>query len=83
VGRRYRRRPDLDSPWFWLGALLLIYVYAAILALWFVWAMIALPIAGVAKIRHNDDLADKMVRSLRCRGSSRQAPRRRPPPRRY
>jgi hypothetical protein len=39
-------------------------VYVAVFAIWLVWVLIALPIAGIAKLRHNDDLADKMVRSL-------------------
>jgi hypothetical protein len=64
MGRRRHRRPDLDSPWWWAGATLVAIVYVAIFAIWLVWALIALPIAGIAKLRHNDDLADKMVRSL-------------------
>jgi hypothetical protein len=56
------RRPDLDSPWWWAGAMFVAMAYVAVLAIWLVWAFIALPIAGIAKLCHNDDLADKMVR---------------------
>lgn len=38
--------------------------FALVIALWLAWALIVLPIAGIAKIRHNDPLAAKMVRSL-------------------
>jgi hypothetical protein len=64
MGRRRHRRPDLDSPLWWAGATFVALAYLALLAIWLVWAFIALPIAGIAKLRHNDALADQMVRSL-------------------
>jgi hypothetical protein len=62
--RRYRRRADLDSPWWWVGAFFMLYVYLAVLAIWLVWALIALSVAGVAKLARNDDLSRTMIRNL-------------------
>jgi hypothetical protein len=39
--------------------------YALILEVWLLWALIALSVAGVAKLRHNDDLVQRMIRSLK------------------
>jgi hypothetical protein len=37
--------------------------FALVLAVWLAWALIALPIAGIARLRHNEPLAARMVRS--------------------
>jgi len=34
---------------------------------WLLWALIALPIAGIASLRHKDGLADRMMGSLKWR----------------
>ncbi len=61
---RHHHRADLDSPVWWLRALFVLAVYGLLLGAWLVWALIVMPVAGVAKVRHNDDLAQRMVRSL-------------------
>jgi hypothetical protein len=67
--RRYRRRPDLDNPFWWFGALLMGAItfafYMLVLEIWLMWALIALPIMGIAKLSHNDELAQAMTRSLK------------------
>jgi hypothetical protein len=78
--RRYRRRPDLDSPFWWAGALIVVMFWVLAVSVWLVWAVVALSVAGIAKLAHNDDLASAMTRSLRWqspgRGSSRARSRR-------
>ena len=66
-----RRRADLDNPFWWLLGLfaLAVYVlvlvaYALVLMAWLVWALIALPTAGIAKLAHHDDLATRAMDSL-------------------
>jgi hypothetical protein len=62
--RRYRKRADLDSPWWWAAALFRVMLLVILVAVTILWALIALPIAGVAKLAHNDELARKMIRSI-------------------
>jgi hypothetical protein len=80
MGRRYRRRADLDSPWWWAGALIVVTVRLVLLAVVLVvllgWALIALPIAGVAKLTGNDELAHSMVDFLVIHGPFRRRGRR-------
>jgi hypothetical protein len=71
MARRYRR-PDLDSPFWWAKALIVLawcaIVVTTMLLLagaWLIWALIALPAAGIAKLTRNDDLARRAIRSLR------------------
>jgi hypothetical protein len=71
MARRYRR-PDLDSPYLWLTILVTLAWAAGVTAVmllaaaaWLTWALIALPAAGIAKLTRNDDLAQRMIRSLR------------------
>jgi hypothetical protein len=45
--RRYRRRPDLDSPWWWAGALFRVMLLLILVAVTILWALIALPVAGI------------------------------------
>jgi hypothetical protein len=69
VSRRYRRRPDLDSPFWWAGVLIVFLFWVLVLEIWLAWALIALLVAGTAKLAHNDDLAGTMIRSLRWKVS--------------
>ena len=71
MARRYRR-PDLDNPFWWFGFLFVLafYVlalafYVLVLGLWLAWALIALPIAGIAQLSRHDELAGRMIRSLK------------------
>jgi hypothetical protein len=80
LSRRYRRRPDLDSPWAWVVLLGWVFIVAIVLALlalavvaWLLWALIALPIAGIAKLAHNESLSRKMIRSLAWAGKRKTA----------
>lgn len=60
----YRRRADLDNPLWWIIAALKFMFWVLILKLWVAWAVIALPVAGCAKLGRNDELARNMLRSL-------------------
>lgn len=55
--------------------------WVLVFSAWLAWAVIALLVAGIAKIAHHDDLAATMTRSLRWKlsgtGSSRNRGRRR------
>jgi hypothetical protein len=64
VSYRYRGRPDLDNPLWWLIAALKLMFWVLLLELWLSWAVIALPVAGIAKLAHNDELARSLLRSL-------------------
>jgi hypothetical protein len=76
MARHYRSRVDLDSPWWWVGAFFMLYIYLAVLPIWLMWAVIALSVAGIAKLAHNDDLTRMMIRSLRWwRSRNRRRPR--------
>ena len=48
----------------WAGVFFILVGFALVAAPWIAWALIALPIAGVAKLAHNDDLARTMGHSL-------------------
>jgi len=39
--------------------------YMLVLEIWVMWAFIALPIMGIAKLSHDDELAQGMIRSLK------------------
>jgi hypothetical protein len=54
----------------------MVIVFVLVMAFWLVWALMALPIAGIAKIRHNDPLAAKMIRSLAWNFTGRKTRRR-------
>lgn len=62
---RHHHRTDLDSPFWWFRVLFMLAVYGLLLGAWLAWALIALPIAGIARLSRNDDLSGRMVRSLR------------------
>jgi len=61
---RHYHSPDLDSPFWWFVSLVKLVAWLILARAWLLWALIALPIAGVATLRHNDDLAQRMVGSL-------------------
>ncbi len=67
--RRRRRKGRGSSGALLLGVLLLgpfvLMFYMIAFELWLVWAFIALPVAGIARLSHNDDLAQRMIRSLK------------------
>jgi hypothetical protein len=64
VSRRHYRRPDLDNPFWWVAAALKFMFWVLILEVWVCWAVIALPVAGAAKLASNDELAHTMLHSL-------------------
>jgi hypothetical protein len=79
MSRRYRR-PDLDSPFFWVAIVGWMFIFAIVVAgmalmvaAYLLWALIALPIAGVAKLAHNESLSHKMIRSLAWAGKRKTA----------
>jgi hypothetical protein len=89
VSRRRHPRADLDSPVWWLyvavvlcfGALIVAF-YLAVAVVWLVWAMGALTVSAIAKLGHNDALAQSAVRSLAWKvpgiaGKSSRSPSRR------
>jgi hypothetical protein len=53
-----------SSPWWWAAALFRVMLLVILVAVTILWALIALPIAGVAKLAHNYELARKMIRSF-------------------
>jgi hypothetical protein len=67
---RLTRNTRVSLP-FW-AAIPLFLVWLAVMAAffvlvvgaWLLWALIALPIAGIASLRHKNELSDKMVGSL-------------------
>jgi hypothetical protein len=63
VSRRYYRHPDLDSPFWWAAVLIKGAVILLEVAVWFAWALIALVVAGIAKLTHHDDLASGALES--------------------
>jgi hypothetical protein len=72
MARRRYRRPDLDSPFWWLGVFGVLLWYAIVIAfwvlvgaIWLVWALIAVPIGVIAGLIGNEDLAERMGRSIR------------------
>jgi hypothetical protein len=72
MARRYRRRADLDSPFWWAAVLVTLAWYLLVLAfwvlmgvIWLAWALIAVPIGMIAGLIGKDDLALTMGRSIR------------------
>jgi hypothetical protein len=45
--------------------LFLLMFYLVLLGAWLAWAVVALLVAGVAEVRHKDDLVRSMIRSLK------------------
>jgi hypothetical protein len=76
MARRYRRRADFDSPFWWAAALVMLAFWLVVAGLWLVWAFIALPVAAIASIRHKDYLADRMINSLKWKAPGSQAQKR-------
>jgi hypothetical protein len=60
---RRRRRKASSMPS--LLVLFLLIFYVLVLEVWLLWALIALSVAGIARLRHNDDLVQRMIRSLK------------------
>lgn len=73
--RRYRRRPDLDSGWWWAGQLFIAALWLVLAAFWVLWAIIALTVAGIASLGHRPDRAQAMIRSLNWSRKRQQRPR--------
>jgi hypothetical protein len=65
MSRRYRRHADLDSPVWWFLALVLLAFWVIVAVFWVIWALIVLPIAGIAALGHKDDFANRMINTLR------------------
>jgi hypothetical protein len=49
----------------WLAVMVAFFVLVG--GAWLLWALIALPIAGIASLSHKDELADRMIGSLKWR----------------
>jgi hypothetical protein len=64
VGSRQRRR-GVGVFGLVFGLMFAAMAYMLVLGIWLTWAIIALSIAGVAKLRHNESLARRMTRTLR------------------
>jgi len=60
--RRRRRRSSSISD---LLVLFLLIFYVLVLSAWLLWALIALSVAGIARLRHNNDLVRRMICSLK------------------
>lgn len=63
--RRRRRKGRRSSSGALLSAAFVLMFYLLVFELWLVCAFIALPVAGIARLSHDDDLAQRMIRSLR------------------
>jgi hypothetical protein len=67
VSMRLTRNTRVSMP-FWAAILVFLVMLAAwvlVAAFWLLWAIIALPVAGIASLSHKDGLADRMIGSLR------------------
>lgn len=63
TSRRGRRRPSSFA--LLLSGVIMLMFYMLVFELWLMWALIALPAAGIARLSHNDDLTQRMVSSLK------------------
>jgi hypothetical protein len=61
-GRRRRRGRGSSSG---IADLFKLMFYLVVLGAWLAWAIVALLVAGVAKLRHKDGLVQSMIRSLK------------------